>query len=156
MHQHGSQLNATLPQKMGLKIFKSLREMGQMVQDIVFLVMQWNAFSYAQPWSEPHSRSSMEAHKAGLNTVEKEICAPFQNSYPKLCCPTLHGQNWQDTFVTKPFLTEVFSNEEIDSFIQQQHFMQLEKLLHHTQAVERCVKLMIEASSVVRTVETIP
>ena len=54
--------------------------------------------------------------------------------------------NWQKSVVTEPPLTKMFSNDQIDDFIKEQHILEIPKFPCHTQAVERCIKLVTDAS----------
>ena len=57
--------------------------------------------------------------------------------------------NWQEENVTEPPLTRGISSEEIDILIRTKGQKEFPNLPCHTQAVERCVKLVTEASSLV-------
>ena len=54
---------------------------------------------------------------------------------------------WVDAEVTEPPITRKLSDEEIEELIKTKEMKNFDRLPCHTQAVERCVKLVTEASS---------
>ena len=56
--------------------------------------------------------------------------------------------NWQDTEITEPPLTANVPEADIRSFVKSdgQSTIEFERFPCHTQAVERCVKIVTEAS----------
>lgn len=55
--------------------------------------------------------------------------------------------DWQKTMVTEPPLSFNISNEALDNIVTGKEVLNFEKFPCHTQAVERCVKLVTEAST---------
>ena len=55
--------------------------------------------------------------------------------------------SWQDTEVTEPLLTHKLTDKEIEDLIESKQMIAFGHLPCHTQATERCVKLVTEASS---------
>ncbi|CAH1111186.1 unnamed protein product [Psylliodes chrysocephalus] len=55
--------------------------------------------------------------------------------------------DWQKTRITEPPLTFNITNETLDDIVTGKEALNFEKFPCHTQAVERCVKLVTEAST---------
>jgi len=69
---------------------------------------------------------------------------------PKLvrnCTDYSNMIRWQDIDVTEPPMTSDITNNELDTFIENQAVFQFLKYPLHTQAVERNIKLVSEASA---------
>ena len=57
--------------------------------------------------------------------------------------------SWQHENITEPPLTRNITSQEIDRLIEKKEKKNLPNLPCHTQAVERCFKLVTEASAFV-------
>ena len=83
--------------------------------------------------------------RAEKQTVLREFVVPKlnldANEYFELI-------NWQDTKITEPPLTADVPEADIRSFVKSggQSTIEFERFPCHTQAVERCVKIVTEAS----------
>jgi hypothetical protein len=138
------------------KTVQSLQKLNQVTKDIVAPVIQRNAyFAHVENIllcmlqdERNHIRELAwrKIKKARRDSKEKSI-----RTYK---IPDLNFEadeyisliNWQHSIVTEPPLTKTFSDDQIDDFIKEQHRLDIPKFPCHTQAVERCIKLVTEAS----------
>ena len=143
-----------------IHLFKTIelsRSMSADVRDIVFPVIQRNAF-YAHP--ENILLSMIQDERSHIRELSwrrikkaREQCKGKSVRIFKI--PPLNFEaavytdmiRWVDAEVTEPPITCKLSDEEIEELIKTKEMKNFDRLPCHTQAVERCVKLVTEASS---------
>ena len=129
------------------------------VRNIVYLVIQRNAF-FAHPENLLLSMindDSSDIRQLGWKRIKKTREKFIGKTNKTFQIPDLHFEaemyfdtiNWQKVKLTEPPLTRSISDDEINHFISSKEKKNFPHLPCHTQAVERCVKLVTEASSMV-------
>ena len=141
-----------------MKTIQLVRTLDPKTKDIAFPVVQRNAF-FSHPENiilsmitdpQKHIRQIgyRRIRKSRSNTPNKTV-RKFQ--VPKLnfdCLSYTDLIDWQ-TVNERSLLTKNFSNEKLDELIVTGDIFPLPKYPNHTQSVERCIKLVTEASSLV-------
>ena len=142
------------------KTIEALRLMSPATKKIVCPVIQRNAF-FAHPENlllamlcdqRAHVRELAwrRIRAARLRTSSSEELGVIRRFLiPDLnfdASDYFHLIDWTNIEVTEPPLTKKYSDEEIMIFIEDKHKICLDKFPCHTQAVERLVKIVTEAS----------
>ena len=91
-------------------------------------------------------RRIKKARETSANKTERKFVVPKINfeavDYPDLI-------NWQLEKISEPPLTKSIPDEELDQLVATGDRFPEVKYPNHTQSVERCIKLVTEASSLV-------
>jgi hypothetical protein len=138
------------------KTVQSLQKMNQETKDIVAPVIQRNAyFAHVENillcMLQDERNHIRELAWRKIKNARRDYKGKSIRTY---IIPDLNFEadeymsliNWQQSVVTEPPLTKTFSDDQIDDFINQQHRLDIPKFPCHTQAVERCIKLVTDAS----------
>lgn len=136
-----------------------VKKQDERIQSIVMPVVQRNAY-FAHPESvllcmisdeRPHIR---ELGWRRIKNVRATCRASSSNvrsfKVPKLntnCNDYMELINWHTTEITEPPLTKAISDDDVDQYIRNKNMYVPEKYPLHTQAVERIIKLVTDASS---------
>ena len=132
------------------------RKLNNDVKDIVFPVTQRNAF-YAHPenllFCMINDKSSV-IRELGWRRIKKARELNKGKTVRMFHVPKLNFEatsytdliSWQTVHITEPPITRHVDDKELDILIQSKEKKQFPSFPCHTQAVERCVKLVTEAS----------
>ena len=93
------------------------------------------------------SYESRKPEKQNKGKTVRTLKALDHNLKAGLCAEMI---NWQTVNITEPSLTRVITDEEINYLINSKEKENFPYLPCHTQAFHSCVKLVVEASSLVR------
>lgn len=138
------------------KMVQSLQTMSQEIKDIVAPVIQRNAyFAHVENvllcMLQDDRKHIRELAQRKIKKARKDYKGKSIRTFK---IPELNFEaddyisliNWQQSAVTEPPMTKAFSNNELENFITEKHKFDIQKFPCHTQAVERCIKLVTDAS----------
>jgi hypothetical protein len=138
---------------------KLMKEQSIAVQKIVFPVLQRNAY-FGHPEnillsmisdSRPHIRELAWRRIKNARAARKDPSAGARIfKIPEIvveCRDYVNMIDWKNVEVTEPPITMNVTDSEVDSFILDKTVFDFEKYPLHTQAVERTIKLVSDASS---------
>ena len=142
-----------------MKTIQLVRTLDPKTTDIAFPVVQRNAF-FSHPENIILSKITdprKHIRQIGYRRIRKSRSNTLNKTVRKFQVPKLNFDavsytdliDWQTVNVTEPPLTKNLSNEKLDELIVTGDIFPLPKYPNHTQSVERCIKLVTEASSLV-------
>ena len=91
-------------------------------------------------------RRILKARTHNRNKNVRKFVIPPLNFRAQNYCDII---DWQDTNFTEPPATRAISDEELENCIKTGKMFETDELPCHTQSVERCIKLVTEASAAV-------
>ena len=89
-------------------------------------------------------RRILKARTENQNKSVRKFVIPPLNFRAQNYCEII---NWQDVSLTEPPATRAISDEEAENYIKTGKMFEIEDFPCHTQSVERCIKLVTEASA---------